>query len=57
MAMGKPDTSDVDYDAYLINDRTLADPEVVRGREKRDEYVCGSSTAAPAPISSSTSEI
>jgi FtsP/CotA-like multicopper oxidase with cupredoxin domain len=30
MAMGKPDTSDVDYDAYLINDRTLADPEVVR---------------------------
>ena len=29
MAMGKPDTSDVDYDAYLINDRTLADPQVV----------------------------
>ena len=29
MAMDKPDTSDVDYDAYLINDRTLADPEVV----------------------------
>jgi len=28
MSMGKPDTSDVDYDAYLINDRTLADPEV-----------------------------
>jgi FtsP/CotA-like multicopper oxidase with cupredoxin domain len=28
--MDKPDTSDVDYDAYLINDRTLADPEVVR---------------------------
>jgi FtsP/CotA-like multicopper oxidase with cupredoxin domain len=30
MAMDKPDTSDVNYDAYLINDRTLADPEVVR---------------------------
>jgi FtsP/CotA-like multicopper oxidase with cupredoxin domain len=29
MAMGKPDTSDLEYDAYLINDRTLADPEVV----------------------------
>jgi hypothetical protein len=23
---------DVDYDAYLINDRTLLDPEVVQGR-------------------------
>jgi FtsP/CotA-like multicopper oxidase with cupredoxin domain len=30
MAMAKPDANDVDYDAYLINDRTLADPEVVR---------------------------
>jgi FtsP/CotA-like multicopper oxidase with cupredoxin domain len=29
-AMDKPDTSDVNYDAYLVNDRTLADPEVVR---------------------------
>src|SRR5271170_2091792 len=29
-AMDKPDTSDVNYDAYLINDRTLADPEVVQ---------------------------
>jgi FtsP/CotA-like multicopper oxidase with cupredoxin domain len=26
----KPDANDVNYDAYLINDRTLADPEVVR---------------------------
>jgi hypothetical protein len=24
------DLNDVDYDAYLANDRTLADPEVVR---------------------------
>jgi FtsP/CotA-like multicopper oxidase with cupredoxin domain len=30
MGMGKPDANDVDYDAYLINDRTLADPEVVQ---------------------------
>jgi FtsP/CotA-like multicopper oxidase with cupredoxin domain len=30
MAMGKPDVSDVNYDAYLANDRTLADPEVHR---------------------------
>ncbi len=30
MAMAKPDANDVDYDAYLINDRTLADPEIVR---------------------------
>ena len=29
MAADKPDTNDVDYDAYLANDRTLADPEVV----------------------------
>jgi FtsP/CotA-like multicopper oxidase with cupredoxin domain len=33
MAMGKmtakPDVNDVDYDAYLANDRTLADPDVV----------------------------
>jgi hypothetical protein len=28
--MNKPDANDVDYDAYLANDRTLADPEVVR---------------------------
>jgi FtsP/CotA-like multicopper oxidase with cupredoxin domain len=30
MGAGKPDVSDVNYDAYLANDRTLADPEVVR---------------------------
>jgi FtsP/CotA-like multicopper oxidase with cupredoxin domain len=30
MAMTKPDANDVNYDAYLVNDRTLADPEVVR---------------------------
>src|SRR5262249_58138812 len=33
MAMGataKPDLNDVKYDAFLANDRTLADPEVVK---------------------------
>ncbi|HXP06887.1 MAG TPA: multicopper oxidase family protein [Acidobacteriaceae bacterium] len=30
MAMSKPDVNDVNYDAYLANDHTLADPEVVR---------------------------
>jgi FtsP/CotA-like multicopper oxidase with cupredoxin domain len=30
MAMDKPDANDVDYDAYLINDRTLLDPDVVQ---------------------------
>jgi FtsP/CotA-like multicopper oxidase with cupredoxin domain len=30
MQMSKPDANDIDYDAYLANDRTLADPEVVR---------------------------
>jgi FtsP/CotA-like multicopper oxidase with cupredoxin domain len=29
MAMDKPDVNDVDYDAYLANDRTLNDPDVV----------------------------
>lgn len=33
MANDKPDVNDVNYDAYLINDRTLADPEVVRVEE------------------------
>jgi FtsP/CotA-like multicopper oxidase with cupredoxin domain len=28
--MDKPDANDVNYDAYLANDRTLADPEVTR---------------------------
>ena len=31
MAMGKgPDLNDVDFDAYLANDRTLDDPQIVR---------------------------
>jgi FtsP/CotA-like multicopper oxidase with cupredoxin domain len=30
MKAGKADVNDVDYDAYLVNDHTLADPGVVR---------------------------
>jgi FtsP/CotA-like multicopper oxidase with cupredoxin domain len=30
MGSGAPDLNDVDYDAYLANERTLADPHVVR---------------------------
>jgi FtsP/CotA-like multicopper oxidase with cupredoxin domain len=30
MTMSKPDANDVNYDAYLANDRTLNDPDVVR---------------------------
>jgi FtsP/CotA-like multicopper oxidase with cupredoxin domain len=30
MGMGKPDANDLDYDAYLANDHTLDDPQVVR---------------------------
>jgi len=30
MASGQVDANDVDYDAYLANDRTLADPDVVK---------------------------
>jgi len=30
MSMDKPDANDVNYDAYLANDRTLNDPDVVR---------------------------
>jgi FtsP/CotA-like multicopper oxidase with cupredoxin domain len=30
MGSGKPDANDVNYDAYLANDRTLSDPDVIR---------------------------
>lgn len=30
MSMAKPDLNDVDYDAFLANERTLADPQVVQ---------------------------
>ena len=29
-AAAKPDLNDVKYDAFLANDRTLADPEVIK---------------------------
>ena len=46
MSMGKPDVNDVDYDAYLVNDRTLADPQVIRvekGARLRLRIINGSS--------------
>ncbi len=42
----KPDANDVDYDAYLANDRTLTDPEVVKvekGGRVRLRIINGSS--------------
>jgi FtsP/CotA-like multicopper oxidase with cupredoxin domain len=46
MAKGKPDANDVNYDAYLANDRTLNDPEVVqveKGGKVRLRIINGSS--------------
>jgi hypothetical protein len=46
MAMGaaaKPDLNDVTYDAFLANDRTLGDPDVVKV-EPEDACCCASST-------------
>jgi FtsP/CotA-like multicopper oxidase with cupredoxin domain len=45
-AAGKPDANDVDYDAYIANDRTLLDPEVVKvekGGKVRLRIINGSS--------------
>ncbi len=46
---GNPDLNDVDYDAYLANDRTLADPLVVRaapGGTVRLRLINGATTTA-----------
>lgn len=46
MAMRKPDANDLNYDAYLANDRTLNDPEVTRvekGGRVRLRIINGSS--------------
>jgi FtsP/CotA-like multicopper oxidase with cupredoxin domain len=46
MPAGKPDANDVNYDAYLANDRTLDDPEVVKvekGGRVRLRIINGSS--------------
>jgi FtsP/CotA-like multicopper oxidase with cupredoxin domain len=45
-AMSKPDANDVNYDAYVANDRTLRDPEVVKvekGGQVRLRIINGSS--------------
>ena len=47
MEMSTPDLNDVDYDAYLANDRTLADPQVVdveRSGEVRLRLINGSAS-------------
>lgn len=48
MEMSTPDYNDVDYDAYLANDRTLADPQVVdveRSGEVRLRLINGSASS------------
>lgn len=37
--MGGSDLNDVDYDAYLANERTLADPQVVRAVAGQDIWL------------------
>jgi FtsP/CotA-like multicopper oxidase with cupredoxin domain len=49
MDMGKPDLNDITYDAYLANDRTLADPMLVRapaGQRVRLRLINGASATA-----------
>ena len=48
MKMSTPDYNDIDYDAYLANDRTLADPQVVdveRAGEIRLRLINGSASS------------
>jgi len=48
MNKAKPDLNDVDYDAFLANDRTLADPpvfDVERGAEVRLRLINGSASS------------
>lgn len=48
MAAAKPDLNDITYDAYLANDRTLADPEVFdveNGAEVRLRIINGSASS------------
>ena len=46
--MSAPDLNDIQYDAYLANDRTLADPQVIdveRGAEVRLRIINGSASS------------
>ncbi|MGH8431382.1 MAG: multicopper oxidase family protein, partial [Solimonas sp.] len=48
MAAAKPDLNDITYDAYLANDRTLADPQVFdveKGAEVRLRIINGSASS------------
>jgi FtsP/CotA-like multicopper oxidase with cupredoxin domain len=47
MSMSKPDLNDITYDAFLANDRTLADPQVIdvaRNAEVRLRLINGASS-------------
>jgi FtsP/CotA-like multicopper oxidase with cupredoxin domain len=47
MSMSKPDLNDITYDAFLANDRTLADPQVIdvgRNSEVRLRVINGASS-------------
>lgn len=49
MAMGKMDINDIEYDAYLANDRSLADPEVFqvdKGGRVRIRLINGAAATA-----------
>ena len=49
MAMGAADLNDIEYDAYLTNDRTLDDPEIVsvgKGEKVRLRIINGASSTA-----------
>jgi FtsP/CotA-like multicopper oxidase with cupredoxin domain len=49
MSMGKMDINDIEYDAYLANDRTLDDPEVFKvekGGRVRIRLINGATTTA-----------
>jgi FtsP/CotA-like multicopper oxidase with cupredoxin domain len=48
MGIGAPDLNDVTYDAFLANDRTLADPQIVdveKGAEVRLRIINGSASS------------
>jgi FtsP/CotA-like multicopper oxidase with cupredoxin domain len=61
MKMSKPDANDVNYDAYLANDRTLRDPEVVKvekgGRVRLRIINAGSGTNFFIDLGSLTGEL
>ena len=61
MQMSRPDANDINYDAYLANDRTLRDPEVVKvekgGRVRLRIINAGSGTNFFIDLGSLTGEL